>query len=373
MMFADVKEAPAPAGHKIIPPLRKEPEHLLKIKRKPRVKPPVIKPGMAIGVVSPSGAAAGKYPHRFKRGIDNLKAMGYDVKLARHVQGIYQNGFTSASPEDRANDINEMFDDEHVAGIISAIGGDHSSQLLGHLDFDSIRKHPKVFQGYSDITVLNNAILAETGLVTFNGPSVVGEFAEFPKMDQYTEHYMLRAWSKTSPVGAVIPATSWTEEFVDWGGPEDGKRARKWEKSDGWTWLKKGKAEGPLVGGCIESMQHLRGTRYWPDFDGAILFLETSEDKPPPWLVDGILGDYENLGVLGKLSGMIFGRPKSYAAKEKQQLREVILERTKKYHFPIVTDMDFGHTLPMFTIPLGCSAVIDTEKKSFEITEVAVQ
>lgn len=86
----------------------------------------------------------------------------------------------------------------------------------------------------------------------------------------------------------------------------------------------------------------------------------------------GILMDYENMGVLDKLNGLIVGRPKSYSAAEKQQLREIILERTHHFAFPIITDMDFGHTSPQFTLPVGCRARMDTAAQSFEVIEAAV-
>ena len=138
-------------------------------------------------------------------------------------------------------------------------------------------------------------------------------------------------------------------------------------------WLKGGSAEGALVGGCLESMQHLRGTTYWPDLDGAILFLETSEEKPSPETVDSILMDYENMGAFARIMGLLFGRPYGYAPKEREQLHEVVLERTAKYAFPVVADMDFGHTSPMFTLPVGCRAVIDAGRERFEVVEAAVR
>jgi len=128
-----------------------------------------------------------------------------------------------------------------------------------------------------------------------------------------------------------------------------------------------------LIGGCLESLQHLRGTRFWPDWEGAIFFFETSEGKPSPSKVDGILMDYENMGVLEKLRGLLVGRPMKYSETERRQLREVILERTRRYTFPIITDMDFGHTAPQFTIPIGVRARIDTEQERFEIVEAAVK
>jgi muramoyltetrapeptide carboxypeptidase LdcA involved in peptidoglycan recycling len=150
------------------------------------------------------------------------------------------------------------------------------------------------------------------------------------------------------------------------------ERPRHLSASNGWTWLKAGQAEGHLIGGCLASLQHLRGTNYWPDWENAIFFFETSEEKPSPETVDGILMDYQNMGVFEKLCGLIVGRPMRYTSEEKQSLRERILERTQGYSFPIITDMDFGHTAPQFTIPIGCMARIDSTEKRFEIIETAV-
>lgn len=126
------------------------------------------------------------------------------------------------------------------------------------------------------------------------------------------------------------------------------------------------------MGGCLESLQHLRGTDSWPDFDGRIFFFETSEQKPSPERVDGILMDYENMGVLEQISGLLIGRPMYYSDSEKAALREVVERRTAHYSFPIITDMDFGHTAPQFVLPLGCEARIDSDSRIFEVLEPAV-
>jgi muramoyltetrapeptide carboxypeptidase LdcA involved in peptidoglycan recycling len=107
--------------------------------------------------------------------------------------------------------------------------------------------------------------------------------------------------------------------------------------------------------------------------DKAILFLETSEEKPTPAKIDSNLSDYENMGILSSLSGLLVGRPTRYSEEEREHLRAVILERTANYDFPIITDVDFGHTSPMFTIPIGCEATIDSSKNEFCIIEPAVQ
>jgi muramoyltetrapeptide carboxypeptidase LdcA involved in peptidoglycan recycling len=145
------------------------------------------------------------------------------------------------------------------------------------------------------------------------------------------------------------------------------------QPSPGWTWLKPGQAQGRLVGGCIESLQHLRGTRYWPDFDGALFFWETSEEKPLPETIDSLLMDYENMGVLAQLNGMLVGRSMKYSDAEKAQLRQVILQRTAAYDFPILTDMDFGHTSPQFPLPIGCLSEIDTPARCFRLLEPAIE
>jgi muramoyltetrapeptide carboxypeptidase LdcA involved in peptidoglycan recycling len=192
-------------------------------------------------------------------------------------------------------------------------------------------------------------------------------------MFEYTEHYMLGALCEARPLGLIEPSAWWTEEFLDWEQKLDLTRPRRREPFPGWTWLKEGVAEGVLIGGCLESLEDLRGTRLWPDWENAVLFFETSEGPPPPSRVDSLLMGYENMGVLDKLSGLIVGRPMRYTDEQKEDLRRVIVERTGQYTFPIITDMDFGHTSPQFTIPIGCRCRIDTEEQRFEIIDAAVE
>ncbi len=326
--------------------------------------------GDTIGVASPSWGGPAVFPHRLDNAIAYLESRGFRVRVAPHASG--QDGFVSGTAEERAADLHDLFGDPGVRAIIASIGGDHSCHLLPHLDFDLIAENPKVFMGYSDITVLNVAIWKRTGLVTFNGPAMMTDFAEYPTPFDYTIRYFDRAVCSSTPIGRIEPATHWTEEILDWRTQADLTRARRMVDTRGWTWLRDGAAEGELVGGCIESLQHLRGTDFWPDFEGRILFLETSEEKPSPARVDGILMDYENMGVLGQISGLLVGRPMHYSDAEKAELREVVRRRMANYSFPIVTDMDFGHTAPQFTLPLGCAARLDSGLRTFEVVEAAV-
>ncbi len=334
------------------------------------IKAPRLRVGDAVGIVSPSWGGAGAFPHRVELGTRYLESLGFRIKVARHA--LNQHGFVSDTPHHRAEDIHEMFRDPEVRAVISTIGGDHSCLLLPLLDFDLIRENTKIIMGYSDVTVLNVAIWSKTALITFNGPALMVELAEYPRTFEYTERHRLETLCSTEPVGWVEPSAWWIEEMLDWGTKEDLTRARTGYASGGWTWLKGGEAEGVLVGCCLEPMQHLRGTPYWPDLEGAILFLETSEEKPDPEKVDSILMDYENMGAFAGLRGLLLGRPYGYTPEEREQLREVILERTRGYAFPVVADMDFGHTSPMLTLPVGCRAVVDARRESFELVEAAV-
>ena len=334
------------------------------------LKAPRLAPGDTIGIVSPSWGGAGLFPHRVKQGIRYLNTLGFRVELAPHA--LNHEGFVSDTPENRAQDLHIMFANPTIKAILATIGGDHSCHLLPLFDFDLIASYPEIFMGFSDITVLNVAIWKKTGLTTFNGPALLTDFAEYPRLLPYTEQYFLKAVTGSEPIGKIEPSPHWTEEFLDWGQKKDLERPRRLSVSSGWTWLKAGQAEGPLIGGCLESLQYLRGTDYWPDWENAIFFFETSEEKPSPKTVDGILMDYQNMGVFEKLRGLLVGRPMSYSKAEKQMLRERILERTQGYSFPIITDMDFGHTAPQFTIPLGCRARIDSMTKRFEIIDMAI-
>lgn len=250
------------------------------------MKAPALRPGDCIGVVSPSWGGAGAFPHRLERGVAQLTALGVRVKFGQHA--LNERGFVSDTPQKRVSDLHEMFLDPDVRLVLAAIGGDHSCHLLPLLDFDLIAEHPTLFMGYSDIAVLNVAIWQRTGLVTFNGPTLLTDFAEYPQMHEYTKSSFLRSVCDPTPIEAITPSPCWTEEFLDWQQRHDLERPRRLEPSEGWTWLKGHMAEGILVGGCLESLQHLRGTPFWPDYDGAILFFETSEEATPPETIDGI-------------------------------------------------------------------------------------
>ncbi|MBU2101476.1 LD-carboxypeptidase, partial [Patescibacteria group bacterium] len=173
-------------------------------------------------------------------------------------------------------------------------------------------------------------------------------------------------------------STTWTDEVLDWFEKKDLERPRKMQDNNGWQWIKDGEATGPIMGGCITSIMHLRGTEYWPDFSGSILFWETPESSDDftsgenPENIDSYLTDLELSGVFDSISGMIVGRPFGYAEDSEKKLIEIIENRTRKYTFPILYNVNIGHSDPMITVPIGVQAWINSKNNSFEILESGV-
>ncbi len=339
-------------------------------------KPKHLQKGNKIGTVSPSSPMAGLLPHRAKRGMTMLEKLGFVVKNGEHALSISQH--TAGNPKERADDINSLFKDESIKAIISFIGGNHSNQILEHLDFDLIMNNPKIFMGYSDATVLHFALHTQSCLVSFYGPSVLTQFAENPKILPYTEEYFEKAIMSSKPIGKVKPSMQWTDETLDWFKKEDLKRPRTMKKNVGWLWLKQGQVKGSIIGGCITSMMHLRGTKYWPDFSGNILFWEIPESDydfskgESPENIDTYLTNLDLSGTFSQISGMIVGRPYGYTKKETEKLIKIIKERTKKYDFPILFNVDIGHTDPMITVPLGTEVIVNSYKDLLEFNESGV-
>jgi len=280
-----------------------------------------------------------------------------------------RDGWVSAPAAQRVRDFHDAFLDDDVSVVLASIGGNHSNQMLPLLDYDLIRSHPKLFQGFSDNTVLHWALLEHAGLCTLYGPALVLEMAEYPKVLDYTDRYLRAAWFGDEPV-SFKASEEWTDEFLDFETRADLERARVLRPNSGWEALRPGAARGPLVGGCLETIcWHLKGSTEWLDLDGAILFLETSEEAPSPSDVDAYLADFENLGVFEQIGGLVFGRPAHYQDEDVEVLHRVIQERTATSSIPVLANLDCGHTDPMLTLPLGAEVRVDSAANVFETTE----
>ena len=340
------------------------------------IKPKKLEKGDTIALIAPSAGLAKIFPHRIEKAKEALTQLGFKVKLFPTLLKRDSLGKAGTATE-RVADIHNAFLDNEVKAIICAIGGLAANELLDKIDYNLIRDNPKIFCGYSNITLLHAAFQNKAGLVTFYGPSAMNQFGEYPKPLQYSIDYFLKAVANDEPIGKITPSTEWTDEFLMWR-KEDTKRARNLIANEGYTWLAQGKAEGSLVGGCLSSLIQLKGTVYDVAYDDAILIIETSEGEDitkgsPLAYVDSALTDLYNMGVFDKIKGLVVGIPFGYTKEERKQFKALIKEHTANYTFPVLYHVNIGHADPIITVPLGVSATLDSENNIFSIDENGVE
>ena len=336
--------------------------------------PKKLNKGDIIGIISPSAGLGPIFPHRIKQAEKNLTKLGFKVKYAKN--SLKNCGYVSASAKDRADDIHEMFLDKDVRAIIATIGGDHSNQVLKYLNFEIIKNNPKIFLGYSDITVLHFAFASRANLRTFYGPCFISEFGEYPKILSYTLEYFNKVFLKNKVIGNVPQSAMWTWEFLDWFKKVDQTRARTMNSSKGYEWWKKGIARGKIFGGCIPSINHLMGTKYWIDFKDKIMFIDIPEGSPgkkfPVEELDSFLADLDNIGIFEDIKGLVIGRPYFYQGEDIRMLKDIITNYTKDYNYPVLFNANIGHVSPIITIPLEAKVLLDSRKNLFSIRDIGV-
>lgn len=342
------------------------------------IKPKKLQKGDTIGIISPSWGGPNFFPHIYNEGILVLKEMGFQIKeyptTRAEPEYLYNN------PELRATDVNEAFQDEEVSAIIASIGGDDSIRLLPFIDEEVIKSNPKIVMGYSDTAILLT-FANQLGLVTFNGPSIMAGFSQMRNFPNAIKHVrdMISSMFETYE---YQPYNEYVDGYPDWENKENtGKINEKQTEYLQWNWLQgTSKVEGELFGGCIEVLEFMKGTDYWPEkefWNGKILFFETSEEKPSPVNVKYMLRNYGIQGIFEEVKGILLGRAREYTIDEKKKLDGIILNVVKNEFgnsdIPIVTNMDFGHTDPQLIMPLGCKLEIDCERKKVSLTESPVK
>jgi muramoyltetrapeptide carboxypeptidase len=330
-----------------------------------------VQAGDAVAIVSPSLGGVALWPHRVERARGYLEQLGLHMKLMPNAGR--RDAWVSASAQERAEDIHAAFADEEVSVGLASIGGLHSNQLLPYLDFELIAAQPKVFQGYSDITVLHWAIAKHSGLRTFHGPALIPELGEFPTVLPYTDRYLRAAWFGSEPI-RFEPSALWTDELLDWNDKADLGRPRELCESEGWVTIRAGTAEGPLLGGCLESIcWQLKGSRAWLDLSGSIFFIEAADEARTPAYVDAYLTDLEQLGAFDLIAGLVVGRPYAYDEQTRETLWDVVRRRTDQAGIPVLANVDLGRTDPMITLPLGASAALDASNHELRLLEKPTQ
>ena len=340
------------------------------------IKPPKLHPGDRIATVSLSWGGPSKFPQRYRIGVEQLQQQ-FGLQVVEMPNTLKDAAWLARNPKARADDLMQAFADPFIKGIFSTIGGNDSIRLLPFIDFNIIHDNPKIFMGYSDTTI-SHLFCHKAGLVSFYGPAVMLEFAENGGMLPYVVRSLKKTLFSSEPIGAIQPdSEGWTMEKLEWEDPTLQRRRRKLTPSNGWKFLQGiGLRQGPLLGGCLEVFDWARGTELFPaDWQDAILFLENSEDVPPPDYLKSLLRVLAAMGILRQLSGILFARP--YDKEERfpeydEAILQVVRDEEGLADLPVITRMDFGHTSPVFVLPYGVRAEIDCENQRFSIIENAV-
>ena len=322
------------------------------------LKPPRLRDGDTIGVVAPSHPVLPFQP-LYDRGIENLRKFGFNVKEGKTVK-LQHFGYMAGTDRERAQDINDMFADEEVNAIICALGGSVAVRTLRLLDYDLIGRNPKIFSGMSNITTFHLAFLARNGLIGLHQTDVVFGFGADMKSGEaeYETDLFFRVTKNAEPLGQ-LPA------FTEW---------KVWRE---------GTAEGRLFGGSINSAETLLGTPYYPRLDEDIIFFWESIGQPMDEL-DAKLVHFRESGLFDNAKGMLIGKfreevPDSSTNSGKKikdmsdDIKDLVMDITAGYDFPIIASMDFGHYTPNLPFPTGLKAHMDTDGAKVWIDESYVK
>lgn len=314
------------------------------------LRPARLEPGDLVGIIAPSSPPPD--PGAVDQAVAGLERLGFRPRLARNVRA--RHGFLAGTDRERAADLMAVFNDAAVRGIICLRGGYGGARLLDLLDYAAIRRHPKVFAGYSDITSLHTAFNRRTGLITFHAPMLNRELSALGLSD-YVRDSFLRTVTQPKPAGSLR---------VGYAGPVEV--------------LRKGQAEGRLIGGNLSVLCGLIGTPYAPNFRGRILFLEDVGEKP--YRLDRMLTHLALAGVFRQVAGVAAGLwkdcedPTAATAKEfRQSSQDVLRERLGRLKIPVVLGLPFGHVELNATLPVGARAHLDARQGDLVITEAAVK
>ena len=315
------------------------------------IRPKALNPGDTIGLITP----ATEVPDPDRLALAERTVGYFKLRMKRGKNVGKRFGTYRESVAARLDDLHAMFRDPEVKAIFCIRGGYASAHLLDSIDYDLIRRHPKIFIGYSDITAMHLAINKNSRLVTFHGPIVLSRFTD------YTQQHFRKAVFETAPIGKVT-------------NPVDANELRP---AHPLRTIRPGTASGQLIGGNLSLISTTLGTPYEIDTRGRILFLEDVEEQA--YSVDRMLTQLRLAGKLEQAAGVIWGEcqdcgPRAYqpSAVLPFSLGEVVDNILGELKVPVLSGLTIGHTNDQLTLPLGVMATLDAGSGTLEITEAGV-
>ncbi|MGQ0659275.1 MAG: S66 peptidase family protein [Sphingosinicella sp.] len=315
----------------------------------PRRRPRRLRRGDVVGLVEPAYFTPDAFD--LEAILATIRAMGLVPRAAPNVMSRY--GYLAGSDEERAAHLNTMFADPEVRAIFAVRGGWGCARILPLLDFDLIRANPKLLIGFSDITALHLALAARADFPSIHGPNAASAWGQLS-----WDSFRRLAFDAETPTWAIPPGTE--DRLAQRNG-----RART---------FRPGRATGPLIGGNLTVLSALVGTPYLPSFDGAILFLEETEEAQ--YRIDRMMTHLALAGILGRVAGVVFGQCTDCTARISSlggfTLSEVLAHHLAPLGVPAFQGALFGHVTDQFSLPVGVRAEIDAAAGTIRMLEPVV-
>lgn len=346
------------------------------------LKPKHLSPGNTVAIVSLSRGMLGEpeFIHKFYIAKQRLE-QDYRLKVVAMPNALKGMDYLYRHPEARAADLMEAFRNPEIKAIFNAIGGDDTIRLLPYIDFDVIRSNPKIFTGFSDTTT-NHFMLHHAGLVSYYGASVMNNFSEYVRINDYTRRMIEQTLFDPQPTLEIPSAPYWyddEDEKIWWSEANQHIQKPYHPEEIGYELLQgSGIVEGELLGGCIDVMVEVTGTPIWPNKEGwrdKILILETSEEDMSCDMLTWMLRNFQAQGLFDAIKGILVGKPARRSKYEpyKEVYRKVVGFEANHPELPILYNVNFGHAEPIGVIPLGIRCRLDAEKKTITLLEPATE
>ena len=315
------------------------------------IKPKALKQGDTIGIIAPATAVTD--PDDIQKAIQVLEYFGLSYKIGKSL--MKNDGYKTRTVEDRINDLHDFFDDDDINGIFCIRGGYGSAQMLDKIDYKLIKKNPKIFLGYSDITAMHLAITQNTGLVTFHGPVLLSSFSSI------TLESFRKTLFSTEPIGTIF-----NPKILSGIRPMYPIRT-----------INEGFAKGKLSGGNLSIICSLMGTPFEIDTKDKILFIEDVGEEP--YRIDRMLTQLNLAGKLKQAKGIVFGKCAGcdYSSLNSSRIWDSALGEVLDYQLgnldlPVFYGLLIGHTNEQFTLPYNIESEINSELGELNILEGAV-
>lgn len=319
--------------------------------------PAKLKRGDRIAVIAPARSFSILSPSCIEIANRRFQELGFMVVFGKHIHEM--DAFVSSSIESRIADLHWAFSDPSIKAIFTVLGGFNSNQLLPYIDWELIKNNPKILCGYSDITALQNAILAKTGLVTYSGPhySSFGQLLNF----DYTQEYSQKCLFDDAAI-EIASSSSWSDDawYLD-------QQNCNLMKNEGIYSIIPGQATGTIIGGNLATLQALQGTEYFPHLENSILFLEDDYESQPHHF-DRDLQSLCLMPAFKQVKGLVIGRFQKASGMTKELLHAIIRTKKELRSIPVIAGVDFGHTSPMITFPIGGHVIINATQDKVNIT-----